>query len=62
MRISDKRKSALYEAISEPVMNLRIELAQAGLIDTEDGLDNNLFQLSLEQWREVCKALDIDEP
>lgn len=52
MRISNKRKAALYAAIREPICNLRVERKFA---DT----DYAIAQLEHEIWQRVRKALDI---
>lgn len=65
MKISEARKSAAYEAISEPIMKARITLAQSdnalGKKNAED-IDAMLFRLQNAIWRELCQALNISDP
>lgn len=58
MKISDKRASALYEAIREPVMTMRLSYTKARPISADE-LDARLFKLEQEIWREVRKALNL---
>jgi hypothetical protein len=55
VKLSEKKKSELYEAISEPITQLRIMLTK-GQID----VDSELFDLQHNIWREVHKALNLD--
>ena len=59
MNISEKRKTALYEAIAEPITQLRIE-NNAGFSIEE--MDEQLFRLQHEIWRGVHKTLGIKSP
>ena len=60
MRISDRRRLLLSHAISEPIMDLRIELAGRGLPAGET-VDSRLFDLEVKIYDTVWKALGIEE-
>lgn len=64
MDLSDKRHSALYAAISEPVMSSRIAIRHSenvlGQKNVGD-IDDLLYHLQLEIWREVRKVLNISD-
>jgi len=57
MKISEKRKSELYKAISDPIIGLRIKHCIDG--STED-LDKDLFELEKIIWKDVIKTLNIN--
>lgn len=56
MKLSEKRTTAVYQGISDPIMGLRIELEQGKTIITE----HVLYDLEQIIWRNVAKSLDID--
>ena len=60
MNISNDKKSELYRAIYQPIMRLRIhiELTEPPLRQ----VDEKLFFMETEIWKEVCKVLRIDKP
>lgn len=61
MRMSPERRSAVFTAISEPTLRLRIDLgysAERPLAMAE--IDRRLFQLESEIWCGVRKALGLD--
>ena len=55
MNLSDARKSRLYDAIHEPIMDERIRFKG------HEELDEKLFELELEIWRRVKVALNITD-
>ena len=67
MRLSEKRESALYDAIREPLMRARIaNKKRAGqtssfrnVVDADE-VDAALFNLETEIWRRVCDALGVE--
>jgi hypothetical protein len=65
MRISDKKRTELYKAFSEPITQLRINLSRedvtTGHINGE-AADEKLFKLEHEIWKSICKTLGIDKP
>ena len=60
MRISEKKKSDLYSAIREPIISLRISSKYSGGI-SEALLDEKLFKLEQQIWKEVKAALGVVE-
>lgn len=58
MRLSEKRSSALYDAIREPVMDLRLEYTKSQPINADE-LDLKLFRLEQRIWQGVCKELRL---
>jgi len=64
MKLSAKRCSAVYEAISEPIMQKRITVKNSehilGEKNTRD-IDDLLFKLQHDIWTEIKKVLDIAE-
>lgn len=59
MKISDERSATLYRAISEPIMQMRIQYSKAHPLPAEE-LDAELFKLERRIWREVVKALNLE--
>ena len=60
MRLSEKKRSALYEAINEPVMQKRIAAQKLPIsYDDRQLVDELLYKLEREIWAEVRKALNI---
>lgn len=59
MRISEKKKIALYESISEPIMKKRIRIQQQKGLYHADDLDAMLFKLTSDIWKEVTDTLGI---
>lgn len=61
MKLSDKKKSELYAAIAEPIMDERLMLQKYGSPGSEQ-LDERLFKMQNDIWRRVHKALNLDDP
>ena len=61
MKLSDKRQTELYEALAEPITQLRIRL-QNGHLDSNQQMDRALFDLQSEIWRRVHEALKLEGP
>ena len=57
MKLSEKKKSALYDAIRDPIIDLRV-LNDHRPID----IDAELFLLEQKIWRKVHKALNLSGP
>ena len=53
MRLSEKKQTEIYRAISDPIMDARIEYAK-----TKKG-DDLMFNLQNEIWRRVHAALNL---
>ena len=58
MVISEKKKIEAYEAISEPIMDLRVAMRGKGEVDPLVH-DSDLFRLEIEIWRRLKLALNI---
>lgn len=61
MKMSDKRKEAVYSAISDPIMKQRIDIQKHGSPDS-GVLDSRLFCLQNEIWEKVHSALNLEGP
>ena len=64
MRLSENNKNRLYGAISEPIMQQRINLKMTvNKIKTEtvkaEEVDAMLFKLERKIWREVAEVLKV---
>ena len=59
MRISEKKKSELYSAIHENLMQLRIKLKKEH--DLPESVDSQIAQLEHSIWRDVRSTLNIKE-
>jgi hypothetical protein len=63
MELSQKKRTELYKAFSEPIIKLRIQMSRMGPGDKKlKEMDDKLFRLEQEIWREIAKALDIKNP
>lgn len=58
MKISKKKRSALYGAIHEALINLRIDLTRDGLSMKHDA---KIAQVEHDIWRRVGVALDLED-
>lgn len=58
MKLSDKNKSRLYKAASDPITDLRIK--QNGGLSIKE-MDNELFLLEQKIWRNVKQVLNIKD-
>ncbi len=56
MKLSDKKQGDLYNAIADPIIDLRVE-SQRGL--SIENMDSRLFNMQQEIWRRVHKALNL---
>lgn len=64
MRISDKKKTALYAAIHEPIMKKRITIAQSDNVLGEKNakdIDAILYKLNQDIWSQVKITLGISD-
>ena len=62
MNLSEKTKQSIYNAISEPIMNKRIAVAQSeNVLGSKNAKDINelLCRLEREIWQRVKKSLNI---
>ena len=64
MKLSEKKQEALYLAIHEPVMQIRIQLLQGKLgyigQTQTNTIEKLLFKLEIEIWREQFKVLNLE--
>lgn len=61
MRLSSKRQTELYTAISEQVMDVRIQLQNNPEMREQEKLDSELFYMTNRIWADVKTALNIKE-
>lgn len=61
MRLSEKKRNALYAAISDPVMDLRLAVQKYGAPSGEH-LDARLFKMQSDIWRQIHEVLGLDGP
>ena len=57
MKVSEKRRRALYAAVNEPIMDLRIKNQQGRLVGKDNDLDRTLHDLVHTIWLGVERAL-----
>jgi len=60
MNMSEKKRQEVYNAISETIMELRIELNGDDSPIKPMTIDNDLFRLESIIWKRVKRALNID--
>lgn len=56
MKMNEKKRAALYGAIHDPILNLRIALKEGRVKD----IDNRLFHIVDWIWREQFKVLNLE--
>ena len=62
MRMRESKRAALYSAISEPIMKRRIGIARLNRDSMgANSVDDMLFALEQEIWREITKTLNINK-
>lgn len=61
MKISEKNKQKLYNAIYENIVNLRLELEKLDKYRFDPFLDERLFKLNQNIWDEVKKELKFED-
>ncbi len=59
MKMGEKRKQKLYNAIDEPIMALRIALNKANAIDAN--VDYRIAQLTLQIWNNQKRVLRFND-
>lgn len=57
MRLSEKKGQALYEALAEPLMVLRVDFQR----DKSINIDEKLFMLQFQIWDNIKNVLNIKE-
>lgn len=58
MKMSDKRKSELYDCIANPIENFRLKLIR----EKRQATDAELFRLQSLIWKQVHRCLKLDGP
>lgn len=58
MKISDKKSQQVYQAISRPIVDLRIKVEK----EKRSATDSELFDLEISIWRGVHAALKLEGP
>lgn len=61
MKISEEKKTELYAAIHEPIMQLRIKVQVQSRSIPVHKIDDSLYKLNGEIWKEVIKVLNIND-
>lgn len=64
MRLSEKKKSALYAAIHEPIMQKRIHISQSSNVlgdKNAKDLDELMFSLNHQIWNQIKTVLKLEE-
>lgn len=60
MKMSEKKRQEVYSAISDSIMDLRIELNKEGSAIKPLSIDSDLFKLEIKIWKKVKRALNIE--
>lgn len=61
MEMSATRRTALYNAVAEEIMQYRITMKQ-GATFTRESVDADMFYLSNRIWNNIEKTLKLDQP
>lgn len=61
MKMSETRRSELYRAISDPIMELRLTYYRKRRVNADE-LDKELFELEQKVWRKVHDVLNLEGP
>lgn len=59
MKMSETRRSELYRAISDPIMELRLKYYRKHRVNADE-LDKELFELEQRVWRKVHDVLNLE--
>jgi len=59
MKLSEKRKAILFNAIADNVMDLRLKVQNRHGEYKTTNLDTMLFNLQMDIWRNVKQALNL---
>ena len=57
-KLSERMKTKLYASISDPVMDLRLQIKRSEPI-SKDKMDDFLFALEQQIWKEVKATLNL---
>ncbi len=61
MKLSQKKTTQLYDAISNPIIDLRITIDQSkNVLNNKNisDIDDKLFRLQRNIWKEISKIFD----
>jgi len=61
MNISEIKKSDLYKAISDPIMDERIAMQRRDDSKKSEVIDYKLFLLEIKIWEKVTRVLNISD-
>ena len=63
MQLSEKKRTELYKAFSEPILQVRIQVVRMGPGDEKLlEVDEKLFKLEQEVWKNIAEVLKIERP
>jgi hypothetical protein len=63
MKLSQKKQTELYKAVSEPIFQVRVQVGRMGPGDEKlMKVDEKLFKLELEIWKNIAQVMKIDRP
>ena len=60
MRMSEKKRSELYNAVRENIMVLRIEIPNMNML-TDEKIDDKLRKLEIDIWKDIKKTLNLQD-
>jgi len=58
MKISKARRAELYAAITVPITDMRIQLLR---LSSNNSLDDKLFMLEKQIWKNVKETLNLED-
>ena len=58
MKISKARRAELYAAIAAPITDMRIQLLR---LSSNNSLDDKLFKLEKQIWKNVKEVLNLED-
>ena len=61
MRISEKKKTELYKAISNAIFDVRKPIALDPQLIEPNEMDKQLFNLEIDIWNRVTTVLKIED-
>jgi hypothetical protein len=59
MRVSEKRASALYAAVRDPIVDLRVWVQSRGPLSAAE-TDRALYDLEAQIWQRLNAALNLE--
>ena len=61
MNMSDENKQKLYDAISDPIMDKRVEVKMENKLFTHHEIDELLYKLERTIWNNVKRTLKVKD-